>query len=230
MRLHRFYIDPEHAVLKQDFWLHDYQIISQWRKVLRYRAGQEVVLFDGADHERLYKIVELNDKEAHLQLITDMHHKLPTKDIYLAWSLLKKDKNDWVLQKCTELGVNHFIPILAEHCEKTGFNEDRAKKILIEAAEQCGRGNIPTVREPIGLDALLDEFVGKLPVLACEQAGDQKLDQNLETGVVIIGPEGGWSDSEITLFKQYKATLINIGDFTHRAETASIVAATKLLS
>lgn len=228
MRLHRFYVDPAHIVLKQDFWLHDFNILSQWRRVLRYRAGQEVVLFDGVEHERLYKIIELSDKEAHLQLVTDMHRKMPAKDIYLAWSLLKKDKNEWVLQKCTELGVNHFIPILADRSEKTGFNEERAQKIVIEASEQCGRGNIPSLREPMTPDTLINEFADKLPVIVCEQQG-QPLDQNVEKVIILVGPEGGWSEPELELFKKPGVSLINIGDFTHRAETASVAIASKLL-
>lgn len=229
MRLHRFFVDPSIHPLIQKMWLRNEALVNQWERVLRFRPGQQLILFDGQKDDKLYRLLEFNDGAAHLEHITDMARKLPQKDIYLAWALLKKDKNDWVLQKCTELGVNHFIPLLTERCEKTGFNEDRAKKIMTEAAEQCGRSNLPNIREPLQLETLLEEFSGKVPILACEQEGSEKLDLNLEKAVLIIGPEGGWTEGEIELFKNKNVTLVNIGDFTHRAETASIAVVSKLL-
>ncbi len=227
MRLHRFFVDVRNHKLEHEFWLRDSNIIYQWQKVLRFRPGQEVVLFDGENYERLYKIVEFADDGVHLEKVTDMVRKLPKRDVYLAWSLLKKDKNDWVLQKCTELGVNHFIPLITDRCEKTGFNEERAKKIVIEAAEQCGRGNIPSLREPVGLEKIFTEFEN-MPIYICDQEGKKQIE--LSGSVVLcIGPEGGWSDAEKALFKQRDVKLINLGDFTHRAETASVVASSKLL-
>src|SRR4051812_275844 len=121
MKLHRFYTGPD-LELKHDFWLHDERILNQWRKVLRFKAGQELILFDGIGEDRLYKLAELTEREAHLQLVTELKRQVPKKEIYLLWLLLKKDKNDWVLQKCTELGVSHFIPLLTERTEKTGFD------------------------------------------------------------------------------------------------------------
>src|SRR5690606_20204102 len=99
---------------------------------------------------RLYKIVQVEKDGVKLELVTEFERKLPERHIYLFFSLLKKDKNEWVLQKCTELGVRNFVPIVADRSEKTGFNLERSEKIVIEAAEQCGRSDIPDVREPIG--------------------------------------------------------------------------------
>lgn len=229
MRVHRFYVDPGHLELKHDFWLHDERLLNQWRRVLRFQTGQEVVLFDGVQHERLYKIADLTDREAHLQLVTDFVRKTPAKEIYLFWALLKKDKNDWVLQKCTELGVSHFVPLLADRSEKTGFNEDRAQKIVIEAAEQCGRGDIPTVREPIDVPTVFDEFKDKLTLFICEQGTDEHDLQALGQAGVLVGPEGGWSDTEKALFQTQQLQQLNLHDFTLRAETACVAAVTKLL-
>ena len=96
MRLHRFYTGPD-LELKHDFWLRDPALIWQWVRVLRYKPRQQVVLFDGVRTERLYEILRLSDKEAHLKMITELVRKTPKKDIYLLWALLKKDKNDLVL-------------------------------------------------------------------------------------------------------------------------------------
>lgn len=70
MRLPRFNVGTK-LELRHDFWLHDLQIIEQWNQVLGFQAGQEVVLFDSIGTERLYRITELKDDEAHLELITE---------------------------------------------------------------------------------------------------------------------------------------------------------------
>ncbi len=231
MRLHRFYVSPDEIELTHYVWLKDKRVLDQWRKVLRYRAGQEVVLFDGVEHERLYVITELKDDAAHLELITDFVRKTPAKDIYLFWSLLKKDKNEWVLQKCTELGVSHFVPVLAERSEKKGFDVERAEKIVLEAAEQCGRSDIPRVREPILLQTALHEFSGKIPLYVCDQLEDDKKKKlpAYDRAGVFVGPEGGWSDSENNLFTLQEIARLHLGDFTLRAETACVTASAKLL-
>lgn len=228
MRLHRFYIDPQ-TELKHDFWLHDEKLVHQWANVLRFQAGQELVLFDGIRSDRLYKLEELKSNEAHLIYVTDFERKLPKREIYLFWAMLKKDKNDWVLQKATELGVSHFVPLLAERSEKTGFNEERSLKIVIEASEQCGRSDVPSVREPMTIETALNEFTDKIELYICEQdSADESEDTKKPLGV-LIGPEGGWSDPEKQLFKDKGLRHLNLHDFTLRAETAAIAAITKLL-
>ncbi len=228
MRVHRFYVGPE-VELKHDFWLHNESLIHQWKNVLRMRSGQEVVLFDGIMHDRLYKIDELKDNEAHLLHVTDFDRKLPARELYLIWALLKKDKNDWLLQKCTELGVSHFIPLLADRSEKTGFNIERARKIVIEASEQCGRSDIPSLREPLHISAAIEELNNKVTLYICEQDGQDKVSDTDQPLGVFIGPEGGWSEEEKQLFKNGNIKHLNLHDFILRAETAAVAASTKLM-
>ena len=130
-----------------------------------------------------------------------------------------------MLQKCTELGVSHFVPLITERTEKTGFDIERAKKIIIEAAEQCGRSDIPTVREPIGLLSAIDELNGKIELYMCDQEGEDVKNISKDIGI-FVGPEGGWSDSEKQLFESKGVKRLNIHDFTLRAETACIAAVT----
>jgi 16S rRNA (uracil1498-N3)-methyltransferase len=233
MRLHRFYAGGLHTKwgkveLEKSFWVHDERLINQWLRVLRYRVGDELVLFDDSV-ERLYKITKIEALESiHLELVTEMDREMPVKHVYLLWSLLKKDKNDWVLQKATELGVRNFVPVIADRSEKTGFDVERAQKIVIEAAEQCGRADIPEVREPITVDEAVSEYAD-LPLFICEQA-EAGLESNLEKAGVLIGPEGGWSDREKELFATMQLAHINIAQFTLRAETAAVMAVGKLFS
>ncbi len=228
MHLHRFYIGDTLS-LTQDVWLHDEPLLHQWRRVLRLKVGDEVVLFEGQTADRLYKITELNEREAHLALVTELVRKLPPRNMYLLWALLKKDKNDWVLQKATELGVSHFVPLLAERSEKTGFNLERARKIVVEAAEQCGRSDIPSLREPIHVATALQEFTDKVSLYICEQGSEDGVEDKALAAGVLIGPEGGWSDAEKQLFKAAGLGHLSLHDFTLRAETAALAAVTKLV-
>lgn len=228
MRLHRFYVDPDVVELKHKFWLHDERLRNQWLKVLRYREGSEVVLFDGQSTDRLYKITRVESDGFELEMVTEFERKLPDKHVYLFFSLLKKDKNDWVLQKCTEIGVRNFVPIVAERSEKTGFNLERAEKIVIEAAEQCGRSDIPKLREPISIDELVQEYRDKVTVLVCDETKDQNKQFDDPIGL-LIGPEGGWTDGELKQFKEAGFGGLHLGNLTLRAETASTVAASRVI-
>lgn len=229
MRLHRFYIGGD-IKLQKDFWIHDEKLLWQWNKVLRFRPDQEVILFDGKQTERLYKVSELSKKEAHLQLITEMKPKIPNRHIYLFWSLLKRENNEYIIQKCTEIGVSNFVPILSERTIKKEFNYERGKKIIIEASEQCGRGNIPDLREPLHLQKAIEDYKDKIRLLFCHKGNSKlpKFEADEKIGI-IIGPEGGWSEDEQKMFAQHQLNSVDLGDFTLRAETAAIVASSKLL-
>ncbi len=233
MKIHRFYVGDKKILLRQDFWIHDPSLIKQWSKVLRFRPLQQVVLFDDQD-DRLYQIVVINTEEAHVKQITELQKTLPNKEVYLAWAILKKDKNDWVIQKSTELGVSHFIPIIADRCDRVDLSaakKERLETIAREASEQCGRGDIPKIREVLRLSTLTDEFVGKAKIIVCEQFDnhvEKDIDDDRPT-VIIIGPEGGWSDAEKQLFLDKNIEHLSLSKFTLRAETACIVAAAKLL-
>lgn len=224
MKLHRFYIDRE---LPRDFWMDDDALFHQMTRVLRFQEGRELVLFNAIREERLYKITKVGNNAVHLELVTEMVARTPERDVYLCFSLLKKDKNNWVLQKGTELGVSHFVPLLCDRTEKTGFDRDRSLKIVTEAAEQCGRADIPRIREPISPQAIIDELQADgARVYIAEQGSGAKIEGG--KAAVLIGPEGGWTDEEKKYFTDKNIQHIELGNFTLRAETAAVTAAALL--
>jgi 16S rRNA (uracil1498-N3)-methyltransferase len=229
VRLHRFYIAPEQAELADDLWIDSAELRNQWLKVLRYREGDDIVLFDGVAVERLYKISRVEPDAIELKMVTEFERKLPKRHIYLFWSLLKKDKNDWVIQKCTELGISNFVPLIADRSEKTGFNVERAEKIAIEAAEQCGRSDIPHIREPLTVAEAIGEYKAKVMLLLCDEQSGTRLTSSDGPVGVLIGPEGGWTESELKLFKNSALGSLHLGNLTLRAETAAVTAAGRLL-
>lgn len=233
-KLHRFYVND--MELTHDFWMQDKPLFHQWVNVLRFQVDREVVLFNSEREERLYKIIEIGNDAAHLELVTELSPKEPNHDVYLCFSLLKKDKNDWVLQKGTELGVKHFIPILADRCERTDLSQtrmERWQKIVIEASEQCGRSDIPRIREPLTIVKVIEELQGKADLFVAEQGSpvqdprSQIQDPKTPIGV-LIGPEGGWTDKEKQLFKDCELKHLALSEFTLRAETACVTAAALL--
>lgn len=216
--------------LKHDFWVHDEALLWQWNRVLRFKAGQKVVLFDGEDKDRLYEIVEITRAEAHVKLLTDMERIVPSRHIYLLWSLLKKDNNDHILQKCTELGVSNFVPIISDRSIRTNFNIARANKIVIEASEQCGRSDVPTVREPLHLAKAIEQYKEHAELVVCEQGESASFElDDKKRYALLIGPEGGWSDSEKESFQANDFRRISISNHVLRAETAAVVAVSKFL-
>lgn len=235
MKLHRFFIGNIHdkfgpLELRQHIWLNDAALVAQWSKVLRYSVGDNVVLFNGQGEDRLYKIHKIEPASYGLELVTELSAQLPQKELYLFFSMLKKDKNEWVLQKCTELGVSHFVPIISTRTEKTGFDETRAVKIVTEAAEQCGRSDIPRLREPIHLQAAITEYASSLKLFFAEQHQSEEgnATDNLKPIGIFVGPEGGWTDEEKELLTAH-AEKLAIAQFTLRAETACVAACARLL-
>lgn len=234
MKLHRFYVGQRWARHLQHFgaercWVQDKELLQQWIKVLRFRVGDNLSLFND-ELEVLYKIVEIKPgDEVALHKITDLKPRRSTKHVLLAWSILKKDKNDWVLQKATEIGVTHFAPIIGERSEKTGFNKERALKIVIEAAEQCGRIDVPVIDDASNLQKFIKTYKDAYKLYFCDvDLGAKQSYKDKKVGI-IIGPEGGWADAEIEIFNEYGVDSLALGELTLRAETAAIVAVTKLV-
>lgn len=225
MKLHRFYVGDHDA--KSEFLLINDPLLSrQWGNVLRFRVGDEVALFDAAENESLYRFTRIARGVAELQRVAARDAHRPTRVVTIAFALLKKDKTEWVLQKGTELGVSRFIPLFTERTEKTGWSSDRAQKIIIEAAEQCGRSDIPKVHAPIAPADILSSLSGGA-LFYCDEGGVPvgKRLHGGEPATLFVGPEGGWTDSERALFAKHNAVRVSLGEFTLRAETAGLTAA-----
>jgi len=228
MTHHRFYIPADKRELRHELWIDDPKLVHQWQKVLRFRIGDELVLFDGERHERLYRVVQLGDKAYKLTHITDLVRQVPKRHLYLFWSILKKDKNDFVVQKCTELGVVHFIPLVTERSEVKMLDIERLLKIAVEAAEQCGRSDIPKIHEPMTLMQAVGVYAQKFPLVTASMDGQDVADVPDTLGL-LVGPEGGWSDSERDIMTTHDTSDIVLSNHVLRAETASITGAARLM-
>lgn len=230
MRLHRFYLSEE-VKDKKEILTSDQRLLHQWRDVLRMKTGDRLTVFDGRGKDFLCEVKAFGRDGTILTVLEAKKGIAPEKNVWLFVSLTKKDKLEWVAEKATELGVSHIVPILSERSEKKGFNEERLRKIIIEASEQSGRA-VPTALHGV---FSLDEAIEKhknVPLFALDPSGSQNIaDLKKETLVgFFIGPEGGWNDGELNLFKKEKIPLISLGEPTLRAETAAIAASALALS
>jgi 16S rRNA (uracil1498-N3)-methyltransferase len=199
--------------------------------VLRLKKGDPVDIFDGQGKlvsgriKEVMKKVSIISEESLNFSSTGYTHK-----IHIAPALIKKDKFEWVVQKCTEIGVGSFFPIISERTEKMKINKDRLQKIIIEASEQSGKVLIPELHDTIALEDFLKQNQKNLFVLDfCETPIDVSQIKNLDEATFLIGPEGGWGESDQVLFEKYNVKKISLGNSILRAETASIAVASLTL-
>lgn len=192
--------------------------------VMRLKAGDEVALFNANHGEWICRIDVLSKKGAHVVPARQTRAAQIEEGPVLAPALIKKDHFDLVLQKATELGVSKIIPILAERSVMSVLNLDRARLIVTEAAEQCERLTVPVVVPPMRVVDLIKTLSPheKLVYLS-ERGRTQGALLRQDKKVFAVGPEGGWTPMELSLFSGQKgAVSLNLGDRILRAETASI--------
>lgn len=231
MRLHRFYT-PSEVRLDGTNVLSDPSLVHQLRSVFRLHEGSKAIFFDGSGTDYVSEIVSLTKTECAFRVDETRNVKpLARVRLAIAASLIKKDNMEWVVQKGTELGASEFIPLVSERSEKKGFNIERAKKIMVEACEQSGRSELPTIREPQTLEEFLEGE--KRKVVAFHMSGAPLDKEKVVTGgelVALIGPEGGWSEREVALFEEKGVEVASLPTPVLRAETAAIAIASILLS
>jgi len=235
MKIHRFYVGDiadRHGRLEltEKLWINYPELAAQMLRVLRLHQGEHIVLFDGKGTERMYEIREVEKEALFLVHTTDMVPMSPGRKLHLAWSLLKRDNNELIIQKATELGVRVLLPFVSDRTIKTGFDVSRMRRMAIEAVEQSGRHFLPDIHEPQSMEQLIDEYKQSMPVMVADMNGTPLTDMHtLDKGIlVLIGPEGGWSDEERTFFEDSQLSNIRLSDSVLRAETAAITAAALL--
>ncbi len=238
MKLHRFYIPEDKAIKKGElvvgsvFDIHFPELAHQMKNVLRLRTGEKIIFFNGNGNEYLSTIVSFEGR-------TEISFKIETitqndvsfkKEVFLFFSLIKRDNVDLILQKGTEVGVSHFIPIVSSRSEKKDINIGRTEKILIEATEQCGRNAPPIIHDVMKLEDVFNKF--NMSFIVLEKGSVSFTEKDIKDNRVglLIGPEGGWTKEEIEMFKEKKANFLSLGSTTLRAETAAVVGSAKILN
>ncbi len=205
----------------------------QIARVLRLLPGNVVYALDNAGHIFTVRLEQVRPRGVWGRIV-DVREAggEPPVHVTLYLALLKGEKMDWALQKGTEVGVSRFVPVLsARTVVRRSEKKARWERILQEAAEQCGRGHIPTLSDIVPFAEAL-ECVGEYDVvlLAHNGAGIPQLrevvsqiDRQPRQVAIFVGPEGGFSDTEVDAARAQGAHLVHLGPRVLRAETAAVV-------
>ncbi len=226
MRYHRFLIGA--PLTEGTIILTESDLVHQMRTVLRLTVGSTVILMDGKglEAEALIERIGKSDIEVHIGAVQEIETE-PQRKVTLFCSILRRENFEWVVQKATEVGAVKIVPVIAERTVKTGIRMDRLVRIAREAVEQCGRGVVPEIADPVEYsDALSMAPVQNVFFHLGTPDGvwDKTLQGALEAGVW-IGPEGGWTDAEAEKAMQRGFTVASLGSLALRAETAAVVGA-----
>lgn len=220
MTIKRYYVGSE-IELKHDFWVHDDKFLDRWRAELQ--VGEDLVLFDGAREDRLYKLLEITDREAHLRYVTDYARKLPAKELYLVWPLFGEVQAEAIVKFASNYGVSHFIPYYDDKDvpERPSVDAEYLKSLVITEIEQGDRSDMPVVRDPMTLEAVFDELNEKADFVVCDYK-DSELAPTLaddKSLVLLVPPKDGWKSVETDLFTRNRVTYRSISGDDNSVET-----------
>ena len=195
-------------------------------KVMRVKENEFFSLFNNKG-EWEAKILKISKGFVEFEITKQLRQKENMKDLWLAFSPIKSNYQNFMIQKATELGVTKFLPIIFDRTIVRSVNVERLKKIAIEASEQSNRINIPLIEQAQNLESFLNSNLVDL-IFTDLNSTNKKIDKSKLTSkptCIIIGPEGDFSESErekILTFSGVQAVKIN--DNILRSETAVISA------
>lgn len=208
-------------------------------RVLRLVPGDRVVVADPRGIEAEATLVEVSAQ----RVVADLDAPIARPGrprIVLAPGLARRERMEFTVQKCTELGVDEIWPVITERCvvrmdeDRAGRRTERWRRIAEEASKQSQRADVPTVREPVTLSALAAE-AGLFDVVLVpweeSSAGGLGIGAALDaagataetTVLVVIGPEGGLTESEVATLEASGGVAVTLGETVLRTETAAVV-------
>ena len=199
---------------------------------LRARVGEKLLLIDEGQIQYEAIITEINSKEIKCEIKKSYPSKRDLEfDLYLAQSPLRSDAQLTVMEKATELGVRAVYPVITDNCALKVDKQEKWQRVMYEASKQCERAKIPTCHPITTIEEVLKQDFDKIIVFA-ERSTEKSLKTYLrenpvkkgEKILVIIGPEGGFSEREFEFFRKQNLPLITLGDLILKAETAVITA------
>ncbi len=205
--------------------------------VFRHNMEKPITVTGSDNRCGTYQITAEVDGKAQAKLIEYVEGNLASYRTILVQSLLKGEKLEWVLQKATELNVDTIYLVPTANCvakydeKKLQSKVNRWEKIMLEAAQQCGRNHLPTLVVGETLLQALDIESDALKLVAYENEAGQTIkdvlktlhsDKSVTDVLICIGPEGGYQEKEINAIIKYGGKSVSLGNTILRAETAAI--------
>ncbi len=228
----RFFVSP--SVLSARNVTLTGDLAHRLARVLRLRRGDEVVLAAGGPREYVVRLDGVSANAITGVVVSERPAPAEASvEVVLYQSLIRPNRFDIALEKGTELGVARFVPVINARSqlseESTAGRSDRWRRVVVEAAEQCGRGRLPTIDSPAPFEEALRRAPGT-KIVPWEAEKDQLLADYLRSiprprlVSVFIGPEGGYTDEEVALARAEGAVLVSLGQQVLRSETAAVIA------
>jgi 16S rRNA (uracil1498-N3)-methyltransferase len=243
--MHRFFIPPENIQNSQVVFPE--MTARQIRNVLRLKPGGQVLVLDNLGSQFSIQLERVDpDGVTGRVLEKSPAGGEPAIRLRLFFSLTQREKVEWILQKCTEIGVTAFFPFISTYSlsREKGMDASRVRrweKIIQEAAEQCDRARIPVLREVITIQEAIKKISSKrdFNLTAWEGEKDLQLRDLMRTLLpkvelgkkvnLFIGPEGGFAEGEVALMRKAGCTTFSLGSRIYRMETAAMAASLLIL-
>lgn len=232
--MHKFFV-PYNNINGNTAFI-DGEDVKHIRKVLRMQIGDKVLINDCQGGEYLGTIsnIDLKNIDLNLSEKLEINNESPLK-IHLYQAMPKSTKMDLIIQKCTELGISGITPVnmqrvVVKNGEDSKDRSTRWYKIALEAAKQCKRSIIPSIRNPINFNDMVEELSSyDLLVVPYENEKglgvkhlSKTLTKSINTIALVVGAEGGFEDIEIDILKEHGAKIVTLGNRILRCETAAI--------
>jgi 16S rRNA (uracil1498-N3)-methyltransferase len=239
VNLHRFFLTQD--CLTGDSVSIPDGLVHRLRRVLRLGAGDHIVVLDNSGWEYEVELREASrDGLEGSVLGRSWTAGEPRASITLYQALLKGQSMELVLQKCTEIGVASFVPMICERCvagEPTSARLSRWTSIVQETAQQSRRGKLPSLSDAVPFPAAcavasgvgLMPWEGEADRCVGDVLGEAQMSDDAPQVSIFVGPEGGFSAEEVEQARQLGIASVSLGRRILRAETAGLVAATAVL-
>lgn len=199
-------------------------------RVLRYAIGDEILLTNGQGMTYTARITNPHPKHCEFEVLTAERQK-PHHEAYIHIAIAPTkniERLEWAIEKCTEIGVDEITPLLCRFSERKQLRTDRLQKILLSAAKQSLTPYLPKLNELTPYDNFVKTANEETKFIAhCYKDDKKELKNELQRGksvLVLIGPEGDFSEQEVQEALQLGFVPVSLGNSRLRTETAAIVA------
>jgi len=198
-------------------------------RVLRLKIDDNVTLVDGNGTFYHAVIVNDNPKQCEVSISKNTKEHLNKPSLHIAIAPTKNnDRTEWFIEKCTEIGINEITPILCRHSERKKIKQERFMKTAVAAMKQSLKATLPVVNELSNFKGIVNiDFNGKKYIGHCYKENQKHLKDLYKKGensLILIGPEGDFSEEEVALAINKGFIPITFGESRLRTETAGIVA------
>lgn len=206
--------------------------------VMRLRKGDEIIIFNGIDGDWLAQITQAKKDKTSLYVKEKIKSQdIITGQISLAFSLPKRQVLSDIAKQGTELGINKFYPIISKRSSTVNFNEKSFFANIIEACQQCKRNSIPQIANINSFVDFTANFHERQSLIICDESGGGDKDINIvsllsyeKENIVVVGPEGGFSQEEFQIINDKKLIRMDLGKNILRVSTACVSAITLIKS